>query len=67
MGHGHSRPAGWNCRCGSRPPVPERMCVCTVHSSAPETFPALGFCVSSSTHQVLESQAYWTGKPPVDD
>lgn len=67
MGHGHSRPAGWSCRCDPRACVLVCVCACvTVHSSALEIFPALGFCGLSSTHpQVLESQAPGTGKPPV--
>lgn len=67
MGHGHSRPAGWSCRCDPRACVLVCVCACvTVHSSALEIFPALGFCGLSSTRpQVLESQAPGTGKPPV--
>lgn len=64
MGHGHSRPAGWSCRCGPGP-TQACVCVCTCVSSAPERFPALGFCGSSSTHpKVLESQASWNRKAP---
>lgn len=41
------------------------VCVSPVHSSAPETSPALGVYGSSSTHrQVWDSQAYWDRKAP---
>lgn len=48
--------------------VCECVCVCPVHSSAPETFPTLRLCGSSSTHpQVLEPQAHRTEKSPKDE